>query len=153
LEPGYRYGLQHLLAGAHYVYALLGEDGRILLASQPHVESGIHHQIAARLELVSNRGIVRALEHLYWDDSTSAIRRGAMNAKAAGSVYRFIDVVQQLEVNFDLYGMSEKAILGLLPAEFDRWRSVKQGLLSRLAGWGKTAAARTPRTEPVGRRD
>lgn len=129
LEPGYRYGHQHLLAGAHYVYAFLADDSEILLATPPHVESGIHHQIASRLAFVSNRGIVRALERLYWDQRARTLRRSAMSPKVPGSVYRFIAVLQQLEVNFDLYGMSATAILGLLPPEFDRWPRMKQGSL------------------------
>jgi len=35
---------------------------------------------------------------------------------------RFVDVLQQLDVNYDLYSMSAEAIVGLLPDEFDKWR-------------------------------
>ena len=35
---------------------------------------------------------------------------------------RLITVIQQLDFNYDLYGMRAEEILGLLPAEFDAWR-------------------------------
>ena len=151
LEPGYRYGHRHLLGGARYVFDLLGEEARLLLSTPLHTEALLHHELASRLALISNPGIVRAVAWLYWDDGKGALRRGATSRKIPGSVYRFLDVVQQLEVNFDLYGMSERAILGLLPAEFDRWRTPKQCLLGGLTGWSRTAAGRAQPMEPVGR--
>jgi len=36
---------------------------------------------------------------------------------------RFITFVQQLDFNYDLFGMSAMEILALLPSEFDGWRS------------------------------
>jgi len=39
-----------------------------------------------------------------------------------GTLYRFIDVIQQLDLTYDLYSMNGEEILGLLPPEFDRWR-------------------------------
>jgi len=39
-----------------------------------------------------------------------------------GTLYRFIDVVQQLGLTYDLYSMTGDQILQLLPSEFDRWR-------------------------------
>ncbi|MFO7599969.1 MAG: hypothetical protein R6X27_09205 [Candidatus Desulfacyla sp.] len=42
---------------------------------------------------------------------------------APGTLYRFIDVVQQLDLTYDLYSMTGEQILQLLPNEFDRWRN------------------------------
>ena len=34
---------------------------------------------------------------------------------------RFIDVLDQLYMTYDVYGMSAEELMKLLPAEFDRW--------------------------------
>jgi hypothetical protein len=43
-----------------------------------------------------------------------------------GTLLRFIDVVQQLDLNFDLYSMNAEALIGLLPSEFDAWKPKKR---------------------------
>ncbi|HYM60086.1 MAG TPA: hypothetical protein VEZ11_04260 [Thermoanaerobaculia bacterium] len=35
---------------------------------------------------------------------------------------RVVSVIQQLDLNYDLYGMTALEILALLPPEFDAWR-------------------------------
>ena len=44
-----------------------------------------------------------------------------MNDNAPGSLYRFVGVIQQLDVTYDLYSMSGTEIVSLLPAEFHHW--------------------------------
>ncbi len=39
-----------------------------------------------------------------------------------GNLRHLIAVIQQLDFNYDLYGMRAEEILQLLPAEFDAWR-------------------------------
>ena len=60
---------------------------------------------------------------LYYDPKNNNVKRRAQSIKRApGTLFRFIDVVQQLDLNFDLYSMTEDEILGLLPPEFDQWK-------------------------------
>lgn len=123
LEPGYRTGHRHLLAGAWLVYRLHGEGALLLLCSPLHVESQFHHELASRQALITNRAIVEAAAALYLDEDTGRPKRGAQDRDGSpGTLHRFIEVIQQLDVNYDLYSMSAAAILGLLPAEFRRWR-------------------------------
>lgn len=124
-EPGYRTGHRHLLVGAYLVYTVYGwgeELSRLALHSPLSVESHFHHEIATRQSLITNRGIMEALHILYYDDAQNKPKRGPiMNKNAPGSLYRFIDVVQQLDVTYDLYSMSGAEIVSLLPVEFSHW--------------------------------
>ena len=131
LEPGYPYGHRHLLAGPFLVYRLHGEEGKLLLCTRLTVENGFHHQIASRQALISNGAIIRALNLLYWDDRAEKPKRGAQANGARGTLLRFIDVIQQLDMNYDLYSMSAEAIVELLPSEFDEWKPRKRRLRFR----------------------
>jgi hypothetical protein len=125
LEPGYPNGHRHLLAGTYLVYTVygLGEDlSRLLLWSPLHLESKFHHQLAARQTLVSNKAIVEAAHRMYFDTRAGKPRKGATaEKKAPGTLNRFVAVLQQLDLTYDLYGMNAREILALLPPEFNQW--------------------------------
>lgn len=124
-EPGYPWGHRHLLMGAYLVYTVYGwgdELSKLLLHTALSVESHFHHQIAVRQNFITNRAIMEALHLLYYDQIQNKPKRGpTMNRSAPGSLYRFIDVIQQLDVTYDLYSMSGAEIVSLLPAEFRPW--------------------------------
>lgn len=124
-EPGYPYGHRHLLVGSYLVYTVYGwgEDlSRLALHSPLSIESTFHHEIATRQSLITNRGIMEALHILYFDNLQNKPKRGPiMNKSAPGSLYRFVDVIQQLDVTYDLYSMSGPEIVSLLPKEFNNW--------------------------------
>ena len=127
LEPGYPNGHRHLLSGAYLVYTIYGlgkELSLLLLSTPPSIESKFCHELAGRQSLITNEGIMAAASRLYLDPSTGKPKRGARAKKgdAPGTLYRFIDVVQQLDVNYDLYSMTGDEIIGILPDEFDRWK-------------------------------
>ena len=125
LEPEYRYGHRHLLGGAFLVYRLHGEKAVLLLSTKLDQENTFHHEIASRQALVSNRAIIEAVNLLYLDERTGGAKRGAQDVKRrAGTLRRFVDVVQQLDVNYDLYSMTGEGIVELLPEEFAQWKPV-----------------------------
>ena len=67
---------------------------------------------------------MEALHILYYDDVQNKPKRGPiMNKNAPGSLYRFINVIQQLDLTYDLYSMSGAEIVGLLPGEFNLWKA------------------------------
>ena len=127
LEPGYPSGHRHLLAGAYLVYSVYGlenELSRLLLWSPLHLESRFHHQLASRQTLITNRGILDAADKMYFNVSVSRPKKGALMEKnTPGTLLRFIDVIQQLDLTYDLYSMSGQEILALLPPEFDKWKN------------------------------
>jgi hypothetical protein len=125
LEPGYPYGHNHLLSGSFLVYSVYGlgnELSKLLLSTPLNVESGYHHQFAQRQSLITNKGVMAAANQLYFDPKKLKPKFGAIPKSKAGSMYRFVDVIQQLELNFDLYSMTGDEIISLLPPEFDQWK-------------------------------
>lgn len=125
LEPGYPYGHNHLLAGAYLVYTVYGlndELSMLLLYTAPHIESGFHHQLAQRQSIITNRGVMEAAYLIYLDKNKGKPKFGAIAKNKPGTIYRFIDVIQQFDLNFDLYSMTGKGVLELLPTEFDKWK-------------------------------
>jgi hypothetical protein len=124
-EPGYPNGHRHLMVGPYLVYTVYGwgdELSKLLLQTALSIESHFHHQVATRQSFITNRGIMEALHILYYDDAHNKPKRGPiMNKNASGSLYRFIDVIQQLDVTYDLYSMSGPKIVSLLPTEFTHW--------------------------------
>jgi hypothetical protein len=126
LELGYPNGHRHLLAGAWLVYSVYGlQDklSRLMLWTPLHIESKFHHELASRQTLITNKGILEAADKLYFRESEGRPEKGALMKKAApGTLRRFIDVIQQLDLTYDLYSMSGEQILTLLPPEFEEWR-------------------------------
>ena len=64
------------------------------------------------------------------DRSRGLPKRGAQGAaEHPGTLRRFVRVLQQLDLTYDIYGMSGKTIVDLLPPEFDAWRGPRPTLL------------------------
>jgi hypothetical protein len=126
-EPGYPHGHRHLVMGAYLVYTVYGwgeELSKLPLHTALSVESTFHHEIATRQSFITNRGIMEALHILYYNDLENKPKRGPiMNKNAPGSLYRFVNVIQQLDVTYDLYSMSGPEIVSLLPGEFNHWKA------------------------------
>jgi len=88
-----------------------------------HLESKFHHQLAVRQTLITNKGILKAAHQMYFNPADVRPKRGALiEKKSPGTLIRFIDVIQQLDLTYDLYSMTAEEILALLPPEFDKWK-------------------------------
>ncbi len=125
LEPGYPNGHRHLLGGAYLAYTTYGwadEIAPLLLYTPPDVESNFNNEFASRQSFITNRGIMEAAYKLYYNPKTQKAKRGAQVKKGVpGTLYRFINVIQQLDLNYDLYSMTGTEIISILPPEFDKW--------------------------------
>lgn len=126
LEPGYPNGHRHLLCGPFMVYSVyeLGENlSKLLLCTAIPIENKFHHELAVRQSLITNRGTLKAVHLLYYDEVGNKPKRGAQVKKPIpGGFYRFISIIQQLDLNYDLYSMSGNEILDFLPPEFNKWK-------------------------------
>ena len=69
----------------------------------------------------SSKGVLGAIDMLYYDDETDNIKRGAATRSAPGSIDRFQKVLRQFERTRDVMVMDPLAIVSLLPDEFDEW--------------------------------
>jgi hypothetical protein len=126
LEPGYPNGHRHLLAGTYLVFSVYGLEehlSRMLLWTPLHLESKFHHQLAGRQTMITNKGLLDAADKMYFNEPESKPKRGALMEKnSAGTLLRFINIMQQLDLTYDLYSLSGAEILALLPPEFDKWK-------------------------------
>jgi hypothetical protein len=121
LEKGYRHRHRHLLAGPYVTYQMYGEKARLLLHGLLHRENKSHHEFAARQEFITNRSIIEVADTLYFDSHLAKPKEGVFSRIKPGSLLRFIDVIRQLELTYDLYSMEAQKIISLLPDEFNEW--------------------------------
>jgi hypothetical protein len=113
---------RHLLAGPYKLFMLHGDRARLLLYPAVHEHGAFIYNLGFRRDLITNRGLIEAIDILYWDAKRGRPKRGATTASRAGNLRRLIAVLQQLDFNYDLYGMTAPEILDLLPGEFDGWK-------------------------------
>jgi hypothetical protein len=114
---------RHLLFGTYISYKIHKEKAPLLLYSPVSQTNKFHLEFFARQEFITNKGIIRAANHLYFDAKKGKPKRGAAATKRQpGTLFRFIDVMHQLDLTHDLYSMSEEDILELFPPEFDEWK-------------------------------
>jgi hypothetical protein len=122
----FRHYYRHLLAGAFRIHRQHKNSGSVLLAGALDKFDDFNEQIASRQEFISNPAIVGAIDVLYYDASTRRPKRGAAsNKRRPGTLRRFIDVIQQLDLTYDLYSLTGVQLMRLLPGEFDRWHKVE----------------------------
>lgn len=114
---------RHLLAGPYRLYTLHGRTARLLLHPPVHQHGAFIYDLGFRRDLITNRGLLEAIDLLYWDAKRDRPKRGTTTDSRPGNLRRLITVVQQLDFNYDLYGMHADEILRLLPPEFDAWRT------------------------------
>jgi len=114
---------RHLLAGPFRVFQLYGAGASLLLQGPVDELSDLMEQFASRQEFITNPAIIGAANELYYDPEKQRPKRGAASTKKKpGTSRRFIDVVQQFDVTYDLYAMEPAQLLDLLPREFRPWR-------------------------------
>ena len=121
-EFGFLHRHRHLLYGSFAVYRRHRGFAILVLSGPLHSESALYQEITSRQDLLASRGVIEALNALYLDRSRGLPKRGAQRVAAAGTIRRFVRVMQQLDLTYDIYGMSGADIVELLPTEFDAWR-------------------------------
>lgn len=120
----YRRYYRHLLAGPYRIYRAHRDhpERALALLYNPLDKPGdIVEQLASRQEFVTNNAVVEAATMLYIDPISKKARRGA-GGKGPGSPRRLADLLNQLDVTWDLYAMSAHDLLEILPAEFNRFK-------------------------------
>jgi hypothetical protein len=132
LDLDFRRYYRHLLDGPYNVYRLHGERAPLLLYGPLDKISNYYEQLSCRQGFVTNKGVIEAANLLYINPRTGRPKYGPGGTGGKpGTLLRFIDVVQQLDLTHDLYNMTGEEVLSLLPPEFDEWRP-KAGVKTRL---------------------
>jgi hypothetical protein len=115
---------RHLLAGPYFVYLTYRrapEKAKILLWGPLDKPGDYFGQLAARQDFVSNPTVMEAATRLFFDEAEGKPKRGmAPNEHRPGTLRRFVDLLQQLDVTHDLYSMDCDSLLRILPGEFKK---------------------------------
>ena len=121
----YRTYYRHFLSGPWGIYDSHRDDpsrALSLLCTPPNKPGEIVEQIASKQDLVGSPAVVQAVTDLYLDPKTGNYRRGS-GGRLGGSARRLARVFQQFDLTWDVQAMSSEEIVGLLPAEFDRFKN------------------------------
>lgn len=114
---------RHLLAGPYRIFEAhrdAPERAIALLCGPLHKPGEVVEQLAARQELVTNKGVIELATRLYYDPKAARLKRGS-SSKVDGSPRRLADVCNQFDVTWDLYSMEVSELLGMLPREFEHF--------------------------------
>jgi hypothetical protein len=115
---------RHLLAGPVMIYDLHHANSIILLYNPVDESGDFLAQLMGRQEIGTNRGVIEAAKILYWDAEKKRPKRGSSAQEhKPGTLRRFVDVLQQFDLTYDLYSISGEELIQLLPAEFDVWEN------------------------------
>lgn len=119
----YRKYYRHLLAGPYKIYRAHRDNpdrALAILATSPAAPGDIVEQLASRQEIVTNKTLMEVATRLFIGPNQTP-KRGVAG-RGAGSARRFAQLLNQLDLTWDLYSLSPDKLLELLPAEFDRFR-------------------------------
>lgn len=111
---------RHLVAGPYFIYRAHRDEPRralALLCQRPGRPGDLVEQLASRQQIVTNPAIMRVATDYFVDPATGQQRRTA-NSKGAGGARRFVDVLNQFDVTWDLSLVSADGLCAMLPSEF-----------------------------------
>jgi hypothetical protein len=117
---------RHLLAGPVMIYDLHHENSIILLYNPVNETGDFLAQLMGRQEIGTNVGVIEAAKILYWDPEKKRPKRGSSAQEhKPGTLRRFVDVLQQFDLTYDLYSISGEELIQILPGEFKSWSKRK----------------------------
>ena len=116
---------RHLLAGPYRIYRAHRDDPQRamgVLATPIGSPGEVVEQLVSRQEIVTSPSLMEAVTRLYYAPAEKKLKRGA-GGKGGGSARRLVDVIQQFDLTWDVYGMDSSEFVDLLPHEFDRFKA------------------------------
>jgi hypothetical protein len=111
---------RHLVAGPYGIYRAHRDAPRralALLCQRPGRPGDLVEQLASRQQVVTNPTIMQVATDWFVDPASGQQRRNA-NSKGAGGPRRFIDVLNQFDLTWDLSMLSADEFRARLPQEF-----------------------------------
>jgi len=120
LSSDWRRYYRHLIAGPYGIYHAHRDAPRRALAvlcQRPGRPGDLVEQLASRQQIVTNPSIMQVATDWFVDPISHQQRRNA-NSKGAGGPRRFVDILSQFDLTWDLSSMSPDELQGRLPQEF-----------------------------------
>lgn len=122
---------RHKILGPYLIYKMHHnhiQETYPLLKTPPYTHGELMENVSGSQKLVSNRTVMELINRLYWDSKNQVLKKGhgskpGKKGKAgAGSIRRLTVFLNQLNMTYDLYSIPIETLLGLLPAEYNRFR-------------------------------
>ena len=118
----------HRLVLAYETYLWHREHAWFMLGEPVNSLSTFTSRLSGKQEAFRSEGVIDLAHRLYADRRTRKLKQGNYGHNRAtappGSLPRLLDVLDQLYMTYDVYGMTAEQILPLLPPEFDRFKTV-----------------------------
>lgn len=124
LSENYNHRPRHAIFTTWQLVNLYGEFSIYLLSRELPVRGELIEQLMARQYFLSCAGVMRAASFLYYDPVRKTFKKGATSRKSAGCVDRFVNWLQQIEINYDLFSISDDDLISLMPREFERFKVI-----------------------------
>jgi hypothetical protein len=122
----------HRLLLAYETFTLHEENAWFMLNQPVNSVGQFADRLIGKPIAFRSPGIVKLAHLLYTDPLTRNTKRGfgggGQNQRSPGNLMRFIDVLDQLYMTYDVYGMTAEELMKLLPAEFARWLPQEQSV-------------------------
>lgn len=112
---------RHLVAASWDIYYLHREISRLFLWTPLYIHNDFIEQLASRQSIITNKALIEAFDHLYWDSKSGRPKSGAQSRDKLGNFRRLQSFIKQVELTYDLRAMSAGEIIALLPSEYDPW--------------------------------
>ncbi len=121
-ETDLRLELFHRLMFAWETYRIHGDEYAKWILDHPvtFVPRLVDRLMTSRSRF-SSHGYVKLVGLLYIDPNSGAVKRYAGGTKSIGGMRRLNDVLDQIYMTYDVYGMRAEQLLALLPDEFQRF--------------------------------
>ena len=111
---------RHLIVGPYSIYRAHRDNptrAMAVLCQRPGRPGDLVEQLASRQQVVTNPQIMQIATHCFVDPLTNRQRKSA-NSKGPSGPRRLIDVLDQLDVTWDLTGTPVTVLRERLPKEF-----------------------------------
>jgi len=128
LSTDYRHYYRHLVRSPWQLVREHQQNSKFLLIAPREskhpltVHGEILEQFGGRQQVLASKRIIAAANRMYFDPATNRPRKGAAGS-GKGSARRFGLVFRQFDLTYDPASMPPDAITGLLPSEFERWKT------------------------------
>jgi len=116
---------RHYVAGLYDIYSLYEiKNSKLFLSSRLDIVNDFTEQFASRQYIMSYPNLIELAHQLYWDNRNGNPKIGHTNRNKPGNIRRLVKILGQLELTHDIYSMTPKEVLSILPIEFNSWKNV-----------------------------
>ena len=122
----WRYYYRHLLSGPFNIYREHKNNPQCamcVLCPPVHAPGDIVEALASRQDLISSPAIMGAATKLFVDENGKYKKGAATKEMDRPNARRFVSLMRQFDMTYNLYNMDVDRLIALLPQEFNEFRN------------------------------